>query len=71
MTVTLVFTRFNEPRRQFRVVLAPSMRGGNIFQRTPSSPLIKGGSIPSHTTTHKRRKNKERARASPLHGLRP
>jgi hypothetical protein len=71
MMDTLVFARFNEPRRWFRVGLAPSMRGGSIFQRAPSSPLIKGGSLPSHTTTHKRRKGKERARASPLHGLRP
>jgi hypothetical protein len=51
--------------------LVPSMRGW-AFSKDPLLSTIKGGSLLLiWRTTHKTRKCKARARASPLHGLRP
>ena len=52
---------------------APSIWEWGIFQRTPSSPPIKGGPLPpySNNAQVKKSKARARARASPPHGLSP
>jgi hypothetical protein len=51
------------------VSLVPSMWGGSIFQRAPSSPPIKGGSLSPHSNNTQEHKSITKQEQEHLHSM--